>query len=112
MKATRRAWKSTLTPIYKVIFVARAQKAFDRLDPSLQRQLARKLAERRINPRVPADKLRKMPDCYKIKLRASGIRLVYQVRDFALILLVIGVGKREGEEAYGLAATELVKLDD
>jgi mRNA interferase RelE/StbE len=36
-----------------------------------------------------------LPDCYKIKLRASGFRLVYQVQDKVLVVTVIAVGKRE-----------------
>lgn len=36
-----------------------------------------------------------MPDCYKIKLRASGYRLVYQVQDKVLVVVVMAVGKRE-----------------
>jgi mRNA interferase RelE/StbE len=31
----------------------------------------------------------------KIKLRAAGYRLVYEVRDHELLVLVVAVGKRE-----------------
>jgi mRNA interferase RelE/StbE len=41
-----------------------------------------------------------MPNCYKIKLRASGFRLVYQVIDDELVVTVVSVGKRENNEAY------------
>ena len=78
----------------------------------IQRQIARKLDERRRNPRVAGEALSKLRDCYKIKLRAKGIRLVYQVRDERLILLVLSVGIRERQEAYLDAAAELGKLDD
>ncbi len=98
--------------IYKVLFRPRAKKRFDRLDVSSQRQIAKKLAERCENPRVPGDKLARMPDCYKIKLRAKGVRLVYQVQDGRMILLVLLVGAREHEEAYLDAAAELLALDD
>jgi mRNA interferase RelE/StbE len=101
-----------LPTIYKVIFRPRAKKRFDRLDPVIQRQIARKLEERRANPRVPGDALKKLRDCYKIKLRAKGVRLVYQVRDARLILLVLSIGSREREEAYVEAAAELARLDD
>jgi mRNA interferase RelE/StbE len=101
-----------LTTTYKVIFRPRAKKRFDRLDTISQRQIAKKLAERCQNPRVPGDALSKLPDCYKIKLRSKGIRLVYQVRDSRLILLVLSIGSREREEAYIEAAEELQKLDD
>jgi mRNA-degrading endonuclease RelE of RelBE toxin-antitoxin system len=40
---------------------------------------------------------------YKIKLRGVGYRLVYEVRENELIILVIAVGKRERSEVYRLA---------
>lgn len=98
--------------IFKVEFRPRAKKRFDKLDPMIQRQIARKLEERRHNPRVPGDALARLPDCYKIKLRARGVRLVYQVQDLVLVLLVISIGSREREEAYIEAARELSGLDD
>jgi mRNA interferase RelE/StbE len=36
-----------------------------------------------------------MADCCKIKLRGQGYRLVYQVRDNELVIVVIAVGKRD-----------------
>ena len=53
-----------------------------------------------------------MPDCYKIKLRAVGLRLVYQVVDEQLVILVLAIGKRDRNEAYLLAERELDKLVD
>jgi mRNA interferase RelE/StbE len=108
----RKASKSILPTTYKVVFRPRAKRRFDRLDSAIQRQIARKLAERCRTPRVPGDALARLRDCYKIKLRAKGIRLVYQVRDTQLILLVLSVGSREREEAYVEAAVELAQLDD
>jgi len=37
---------------------------------------------------------------YKIKLRSSGYRLVYEVVDNELYVLVIAVGKRESGKVY------------
>jgi mRNA interferase RelE/StbE len=101
-----------LTTTYKVVFRPRAKKQFDKLDTANQRQLVKKLEERRRNPRVPGDALSHMPNCYKIKLRARGIRLIYQVRDNVVLLLVLAIGGRENEDAYIDAARELAKLDD
>jgi mRNA interferase RelE/StbE len=101
-----------LTLIYEVVFRPRAAKAFKKLDPALQRQLARKLNERRLNPRVLADAIREIPSGYKIKLRASGFRLIYLVRDTQLVILILSIGKREREEAYKDAMTELGNLND
>jgi mRNA interferase RelE/StbE len=63
-----------------------------------------KLAERLLHPRVPASRLSGHPDRYKIKLRSAGYRLVYEVRDGELIVVVIAVGKRERNAVYRAAA--------
>ncbi|EOJ4011964.1 type II toxin-antitoxin system RelE/ParE family toxin, partial [Escherichia coli] len=52
---------------------------------------------------VPAARLHGHADRYKIKLRASGYRLVYQVIDEKVVLLVIAVGRRESSEVYQIA---------
>ncbi len=89
-----------------------AAKAFKKLDPALQRQLAQKLTERRSNPRVIADAVREIPNAYKIKLRSSGFRLIYLVRDGQMVILILSIGKREREEAYMDAAKEYRDLND
>lgn len=48
-----------------------------------------------------------MPDCYKIKLRTAGYRLVYQVHDKVLVVTVVAVGKRENGLAYLAARKRL-----
>ena len=37
---------------------------------------------------------------FKNKLRAAGYRLVYEVRDHELLVLVVAVGKRERNVVY------------
>ncbi|MEA2108503.1 MAG: type II toxin-antitoxin system RelE/ParE family toxin, partial [Pseudomonadota bacterium] len=37
---------------------------------------------------------------YKIKLRASGYRLVYEVIDNEISVLVVAIGKREKNSVY------------
>lgn len=99
-------------PIYDIEFRPSAARAFEKLGTSDKRQLARKLAECRVHPRVPGDAVRQIPDAYRLKLRSSGLRLIYQVRDGALVILVLAVGKREREEAYKDAIRQYLKLDD
>ncbi len=60
------------------------------------------------SPRIEANKLRGMPDCYKIKLRSSGYRLVYQVIDEKVVVFVISVGKRERSEVYSEAVKRIL----
>ncbi len=58
-------------------------------------------------PSNPSAKLRDLPDCYKIKFRTLGYRLVYQVNDKALLVLVIAIGKRENSAVYDEADKRL-----
>jgi mRNA interferase RelE/StbE len=48
-----------------------------------------------------------MPDCYKIKLRQAGYRLVYRVDDDIVFVTVIAVGKRDKNLVYDTAMTRL-----
>ena len=59
------------------------------------RRINSKRSLRLVSPRVPAAKLSGSKDRYKIKLRSVGYRLVNEVRDAQLILVVVTVGKRE-----------------
>lgn len=60
-------------------------------------------------PRVEANRLHGFPDCYKIKLRSSGYRLVYQVIDQEVVVFVIAVDKRERDQVYRKAAERLTE---
>lgn len=85
---------------YELGFVEEALKEWRKLDNAVQAQFKKKLTERLESPRVPSAKLAGHPDRYKIKLRSIGYRLVYEVRDSKLIVVVIAVGKREGNAVY------------
>ena len=52
---------------------------------------------------MPSAALSGMPDCYKIKLRAAGYRLVYRVEDEIVFVTVISIGKRERLKVYKTA---------
>ena len=58
------------------------------------------LKERLENPRVSKDKLSGYENVYKIKLREVGYRLAYEVKDEEIVVLVLGVGKREKDKIY------------
>jgi mRNA interferase RelE/StbE len=97
---------------YRLVFEERARKDWDRLDRPIRERFKKKLRERLDNPKVPSARLRDLPNCYKIKLGSPGFRLVYQVHDDQLIVLVIAIGKREREKAYAKAAAALARLYD
>lgn len=56
--------------------------------------------ERCENPRVQSVKLSGSTDRYKIKLRSVGYRLVYEVREVEILVVVIAIGKRDRGEIY------------
>jgi len=76
---------------YFLDFDERALKEWRKLGSTVREQLKKKLVEVLESPRIEANKLRGMPDCYKIKLRSSGYRLVYQVIDEKVVVFVISV---------------------
>ena len=88
---------------YELEFSVKAEKEWKKLDPDTRNQYLKKLKERLENPKIPASRLHHMPDCYKIKLRTRGYRLVYRVRDEIVTVIVIAIRKREGGEVYDSA---------
>lgn len=92
---------------YTVKFREEAFKEWQKLDKSLQQQFAKKLKKCCDNPHIPSARLRGIKDCYKIKLRASGFRLVYQVIEDQLVIAVVAVGKRERSDVYHLASERM-----
>jgi mRNA interferase RelE/StbE len=73
----------------------------------VQTQFKKKLTERLQQPHVPAAKLAGLPNAYKIKLRATGFRLVYEVDDHTVTVTVVVVGKREDNAVYQAAQAHL-----
>ncbi|VWC18836.1 type II toxin-antitoxin system RelE family toxin [Burkholderia lata] len=88
---------------FELAFLEPALKEWKKLDRTVRDQFKSRLAERLENPRVPSAKLHGHPDRYKIKLRSVGYRLVYEVRDSEVLVLVVAVGRRE-RDAVHLAA--------
>lgn len=85
---------------YDLQFKPKALKEWHKLDATLKSQFQKKLKERLKNPKVPKDKLSGYNNVYKIKLRRSGYRLAYEVKDQEIIVLVLSVGKRENNNIY------------
>lgn len=94
---------------YELRFKESALKEWRQLNAPVREQLKKKLAERLEQPRVPSAALHGARDLYKIKLRAAGFRLVYQVDDGIVTVTVIAVGKRERNAVYAAALTRLNK---
>lgn len=85
---------------YELEFDPRALKEWHKLGDTVKAQFKKKLADVLLNPRIDSARLNGLPDCYKIKLKSSGYRLVYQVRDEVVIVFVVAVGTREHSAVY------------
>lgn len=88
---------------YELEFLEEALAEWKKPDGSIKEQFKRKLMGRLAEPRIPSAKLSGHPDRYKIKLRSIGYRLIYQVEDDRLVVLVIAVGKRDKDIVYRVA---------
>lgn len=85
---------------YKLKFLPTALKEWKKLENTIQVQFKKKLEERLEFPHVPGCQLSGFKNHYKIKLRASGYRLVYEVIDEEIYVLVIAIGKRDKNMVY------------
>lgn len=92
---------------YEIEFYEAALNEWQQLDATVRMQLKKKLSKLVQEPHRPANRLRGLEGCYKIKLRSAGIRLVYKVEDGELIILVIAVGKRDKNAVYDAALERL-----
>ena len=89
---------------YELEFDPRAWREWQKPGETVKKQFKNKLQQ---NPRIESTRLSDLPDCYKIKLKASGYRLVYQVRDSVVVVYVIAIGKREKAAVYHQANKRL-----
>lgn len=85
---------------YKLDFHPVAFKEWQSLDETIRKPFKQKLAQRLQNPHHAPSKLSGQKNRYKIKLRAIGYRLVYEVRDSEIVVVVVSVGKRERNVVY------------
>ena len=90
-----------------LLFLPSAKKEWNKLSHEIQSQFKKKLKERLDNPFIPKDKLMRMNNCYKIKLRTSGYRLVYKVVNETISVQVIAVGVRDKLKIYDIAKGRL-----
>ncbi len=94
---------------YRLKFLPEALAEWNALDGSVKDVLKKLLQKRLAQPRLPGAELHgELRDCYKIKLLKQGYRLVYQVEDDVLVVLVLAVAKREDLAVYRAAVDRLL----
>ena len=90
---------------YELEFNEEALKEWHKLDGSIRAQFKKQLAKRLQVPHVPSAILHgDLQNTYKIKLRDVGYRLVYEVIDLRLVVVVVAVGRRDHDEVYLMAS--------
>ena len=94
---------------YRLKFLPEAIEEWNALDGSVKEVLRKALKKHLQQPRTPGAQVHgDLRNCYKIKLRKQGYRLVYSVEDDALVVLVLAVDKREDMAAYRSAVERLL----
>ena len=94
---------------YRLKFLPEALEEWNALDGSVKTVLRKLLKKRLVQPHVPGAELHgDLRNCYKIKLLKQGYRLVYQVEDGILVVLVLAIDKREDLAAYRSAIERLL----
>lgn len=97
------------TTQYRLKFLPEALAEWNALVGSVKEVLKKILKKRLEKPRLPGAELRgDLRNCYKIKLLKQGYRLVYQVEDDVLVVLVLAVAKREDMAVYRAAVDRLL----
>ncbi len=93
---------------FSLVFHTDALADWQRLDNGVKNAFKKKLEKRLVSPVVPADRLSgKLSDCFKIKNRSSGHRLIYTVLEKTSVVFVLAIGKREDFDAYERAKTRI-----
>ena len=89
---------------YRMIQHVHFKEDWQRLPLAIREQLKKKLVKVLENPHIPKNRLNgELASCYKIKLLKAGVRLIYQVSDEDVVILLVTVGKREDRAAYETA---------
>lgn len=89
--------------IYNLEFLEEAKKEWEKLNPTIRQQLKKKLIQILESPRIPKNQLSGSINRYKIKLRSIGYRLVYEVIDQEVVVLVVAVGRHDNNQVYKAA---------
>ena len=102
---------------WKIIPFSEAIEDFSKLDKSKQKQVLKALDKVSQNP-LPASEggygkplgnkyNNNLTGCYKIKLRATGIRIIYRLERTENGMEIIIIGLRESAEVYDLATKRI-----
>ncbi len=81
---------------YKLQFLPKALKAFEKLNPDTRDKFKKQLKARLKKPKIEKHRLHgDYKGHYKIKLQSAGYRLIYKVIDDKCVVLVVEVDRRD-----------------
>ncbi len=100
---------------YKIEFLADAAKDFDSLDKSVMKEAAKKidtLPKNLFTGKPLGNKFGiNLTDFYKLYFAKKKYRIVYRsIGEHIEVIEIIGIGKRDKEEIYKLAAKRIKKM--
>lgn len=99
--------------VYRVLLTKESRKEWDKIDHSIQKLFRKKLSSIVLNPIVINNRLHgKLSNCYKIKFKRPGYRLVYEVRSQTIVLIVWAVDKRDDDKVYDSAISRLREISE
>ncbi len=93
---------------YSLEFDPDALKEWNQLDGSVKNEFKKVIEKRLVNPYVESARLTgELHNCFKIKSKKSGFRIVYTVIDHRLVVVVIAIAKREDLKVYKKAKSRI-----
>ena len=84
-------------PLYTLKFTPAALRGLEKLDPSVRRKVFSDIEKLNENPRPHGvEKMKTKEKLYRVYVRpGKNYRAIYQIRDEALLVLVVKVGDRK-----------------
>lgn len=92
---------------YGIEFSVSAKKEWDKLSGDIKKQFKKKLEKLRFDPYAAPRLKGDLHGLFKVKLRSSGFRMIYQVIDDEIVILILGVGKRNNDDIYTSMKTRI-----
>lgn len=100
---------------YRVEFLPEAAREFDALDGSLKKLAAQQIDKLTERPELGEPLGKRMgidlSGYRKMYFGKKGYRIVYEIQRQRLVILIIGIGKRERAEIYRAVAQRLRRSD-
>src|SRR3972149_11039442 len=100
--------------VYRIEFLPDAEKDFDALDGSIRKEVTKKIDALAENPFLGKPLGKKygldLTGFYKLYVAKKRYRIVYRlIGEHIEVIEIVGIGKRDKEEIYKLAARRIKK---